>query len=174
MFFNLKQQSCCLYIVEKPVINALPQKYIKFWYFNHFNQISQKALGGFWQNYAFFNTWKALFNPIWFSSTNSLHNHSGDLQATQKISWKFYWYPHLAYIYLCKMAKIWIFHSFLVFAQLPSAQNIKTFFACGEKKIVIGNLILFFLNNFKSTATMVTPKFRFILLKILNKIMFGK
>ena len=61
MLFNLKQQSRCLYIVEKPVINALPQKYIKFWYFNHFNQISQKALGGFWRNYAFFNPWKALF-----------------------------------------------------------------------------------------------------------------
>jgi len=35
-------------------------------------------------------------------------------------------------------------------------------------------LILFFLNNFKSTATNVTQKFRFILLKILNKTMFGK
>ena len=31
-----------------------------------------------------------------------------------------------------------------------------------------------FLSNFKSTATMVTPKFRFNLLKILNKVMFGK
>ena len=40
--------------------------------------------------------------------------------------------------------------------------------------MIIGNSILFFLNNFKSTAAMVTPKFRFILLKILNKIIFGK
>ena len=68
MFFNLKQQSCCLYIVEKPVISLLPQKYIKFWYFNHFYQISQKALGGFWWNHAFFNPWKALFKTYYVSS----------------------------------------------------------------------------------------------------------
>ena len=68
MFFNLKQQFRCLYIVEKPVINVLPQKYIKFWYFNHFYQISQKALDGFWRNHAFFNPWKALFKTYYVSS----------------------------------------------------------------------------------------------------------
>ena len=65
-----------------------------------------------------------------------------------------------------------MFFSFCAVAVGP--KNINTFFTCRKKRIVIGNLILFFLNNFKSTATKVTPGFRFILLKILNKIMFGK
>ena len=43
-----------------------------------------------------------------------------------------------------------------------------------REKIVISNLILFFLYNFKSTVAMVTPKIRIIQLNILNKIMFGK
>ena len=53
--------------------------------------------------------WSSFINPLWFSSTNSLHNYSDGLQATQKFSRKFFWYPHLAFIYFCKTPKIRIF-----------------------------------------------------------------
>ena len=52
--------------------------------------------------------------------------------------------------------------------------NIKTFFFISELLAANWHLISFFLNNFESNATMITPKFRFILLEILNKILFGK
>ena len=71
----------------------------------------------------------------------------------------------------CRKFEIFIFFSFCAVSIGP--KNIKVFFLVLKKKFLIGNPILFFLNNFKSTATMVPPKFRFILLKLQNKIMFG-
>ena len=62
-----------------------------------------------------------------------------------------------------------VFNSFFAVAILP--KNIKTTFLV--LKLLDGNCQLdFFLNNLKSTATMVTPRFRFILLKILNRLCF--
>ena len=53
------------------------------------------------------------------------------------------------------------------------AKSIKLFYS-RKISMVIGNSILFFLNKINSTATRITPKLRFILLQILNKIIFGK
>ena len=62
-----------------------------------------------------------------------------------------------------------VFNSFFAVAILP--KNIKTTFLV--LKLLDGNCQLdFFLNNLKSTATMVTPRFRLILLKILNRLCF--
>ena len=63
----------------------------------------------------------------------------------------------------------WSLIVFFAVAILP--KNIKTTFLV--LKLLDGNCQLdFFLNNLKSTATMVTPRFRFILLKILNRLCF--
>ena len=74
-------------------------------------------------------------------------------------------------VYFFKTSKaFFIFISFCAVAIGP--KNIKTFFLVLE--LLVGNQIYFFLNNFKSTATMVKSTFKFILSNILNKIIFGK
>ena len=78
-------------------------------------------------------------------------------------------------IYMSLKCRKLYFLTLFFFGQWPSAQKMSRHFSQFRNcQVVIGNLILFFLNKFKSTATIVTPKFRFILLKIFSCSNHGK
>ena len=110
-----------------------------------------------------------IFNSLWFLRTNSSSNywayrlHSIFIKILLTYTFSLYIFYHADFV---------IFISFCVITIGP--KKIKSFFLVSGCKLLIASPILSYLNKFKSNATLITPKFRFILLSFLDKNLFRK